>query len=136
MRNELLRNMENENTGWGIARARAKAKFARKMKLGKYWKQRWKTDREGMLANLGRVNQRKKDRADQRTKKLSDFISSFPPRVKSWELRPLMVKRFAELFNAEMDSKYIQRTIMNLRNRKMIVFDEAACEWIIKPVAY
>ena len=135
MRPQRPERMDNKKTGWDIARSRAKAKYARKMKLGKYWKQRWKTDRERMLANLERINKTKKDKADQRTERLSHFISQLPPRINSWDLRPSMAKLYQEMTGKEVSKAKMQATIMFLRRRGLIVFDELTLQWIIKPVA-
>lgn len=127
--------MDNKKTGWDIARARAKAKYARKMKLGKYWANRWKTDRERMLASLERLNKSKKDKADQRTQRLSHFVGLLPPRINSWDLRPSIAKLYHELTGKEVTKAKMQATIMSLRRRGLIVFDDSTLQWIIKRVA-
>ena len=132
-----MKNKTNNTpqVGWDIARAKARSKYARKMKLGRYWANRWKTNPDSMRANLERVNKINKDKADQRTKKLNHFISLLPPRIKSWDLRPSIAKLYLQLSGQELPKLKIHSTVMNLRRRGMITYDEASCEWIVKPVA-
>jgi len=132
----MRKKTNNSPQGWDIARAKAKSKYARKMKLGRYWANRWKTNPDSMRANLERVNKSKKDKADQRTKRLSDFVSQLPPRINSWDLRPSIAKLYQQLSGKELPKLKIHATVMHLRRRGMIVFDDTTCEWIIKPVAY
>lgn len=132
---ETMSKNKNTTKGWDIARAKAKSNYARKMKLSKYWANRWKTQPDMMRANLNRLVKANRDKADHRTKRLNDFVSHLPPRIKSWDLRPSIAKLYLQLSGQELPKLKIHSTVMNLRRRGMITYDESSCEWIIKPVA-
>jgi hypothetical protein len=125
--------MKKKQTGWDVARSRAKAIYAKKMKLGKYWGNRWKTQPEMMRNNLNRLIKANREKANAKTERLAKFISQLPPRVKSWELRPTLANLHKQMTGEEVTKLVMHRNIMSLIRRGMITFDDTNCEWVIKP---
>lgn len=121
--------------GWDIARAKARGKFARQMSLRKYWSKRWQSQPEMMRANLNRLVKANRDKADQRTKRLNQFVILLPVKIDSWELRPTIAKLYYQLSGQELSKAKMHSTIMSLRRRGMLTYDDQSCQWIVKPVA-
>lgn len=116
--------------GWQIARDRAKAKYARKMALGKHWRQRWDKEPEFMRANLNRLIARNRQEADRKTEKLNTLLARLPAQMKSWEFR----QTIAETLRASGmpgDRKQVHRVVMALIRRGMAVYDEQTVSWTV-----
>ena len=118
------------NSGWRSAVSKAKARYARRMALGKHWKTRWEQEPEFMRANLDRLIAQNKRKAAKYSEKLDGLVRVLPATIKSWELRQTISAGIKHL-GGQGDRKQVHRVVMALRRRKMLTYSESTLSWTV-----
>lgn len=117
--------------GWQIALEKRKSSFARRMRLGQYWRQRWDKERDFMTSNLQAMIAKNKDDADKKTERLRSCICSrLPEEIPTGQFRKLL----GDAIRAEGqpgDKRQVQRVLMALRRRGLVRFDLASLKWFV-----
>jgi len=113
-----------------IARAISFRRIRAAKERAKYWRERWKTHPETMRANLDRLNEARKAKANARTvEKLRPILDRMPRTIPSWEFR----QRIAEAIGhgVTKDHPIITRFLSAVRRRGLVRFDESTMSWLV-----
>ena len=117
--------------GWQVAVQRKKTAFARKMALGRYWRQRWDKETDFMTANLKAMIAKNRAIAEKRTDVLRRVICSrLPDEIPTGDFR----RQIAEAIKAAgqpADKRQVQRVLMALRRRGLVRFDLPSLKWFV-----
>lgn len=104
---------------------------ARKAKAqADYWRKRWQTHPETMRSNLESLNRTRREKAEERTKRLVQILSHCPSQLMSWELRPTLEAAITKSGYTLKAGSY--KTLMiALRRRGLVSFDASTLRWSI-----
>lgn len=98
------------------------------MRLADYWRKRWASHPETLKANLDRINRERKDRAEEKGRRLAMLASTMPGQIPSQELRK-RIRIALQGQGMEGDRRQVERVRVGLIRRRLIAFDNVALSW-------
>ena len=96
-----------------------------------YWRKRWETHPETMRSNLDRINGTRREKAEERTKRLLAILGKCPDQIASWDLRKTFEQAIASA-GYTVNAKSFVVLLSALRRRQLIAYDAATFRWTVK----
>ena len=123
--------MDKERKGRQIRRNNAWRKVMMGKRQADYWRKRWETHPETMRSNLDRINGTRREKAEERTKRLLRILELCPTQIMSWDLKTTLESAIANAGYALKAGSF--KTLMAaLRRRQLIAYDAATFRWSVK----